>query len=95
MIKTSERKKMKKVFKKGYSKEVQEKLIEKSVFTQKGSPYGISYITHVFNGRNENLEIEETIIALYTEKVAEAKVISQKKKEIFCTKKPDAGNIGS
>lgn len=95
MIKTSERKKMKKVFKKGYSKEVQEKLIEKCVFTQKGSPYGISYITHVFNGRNENSEIEETIIELYSEKVEQLKESLKKKKEIFCTKKPDAGNIGS
>lgn len=95
MIKITERKKMKKVFKKGYSKEVLDKLNDKGIVNKKGDSYGISYITHVFNGRNENLEIEETIIALYTEKVAEAKEISQKRKEIFCTKKPDAGNIGS
>lgn len=95
MIKITERKKMKKVFKKGYSKEVQDILNNKGIVNKKGDPYGISYITHVFNGRNENLAIEETIIALYTEKVEEAKVISKKRKEIFCTKKPDAGNIGS
>lgn len=94
MIKTAERKKMKKVFKKGYSKEVQEKLNEKCVFTQKGRPYGISYITHVFNGRNENSEIEETIIELYAEKVEQSKESIKKKKEIFGAKKPDAGNIG-
>ncbi|MRX40607.1 hypothetical protein GJU43_15070 [Flavobacterium sp. LC2016-23] len=94
MIKTAERKKMKKVFKKGYSKEVQEKLNEKGVTTQKGNPYGISYITHVFNGRNENPEIEETIIELYAEKVEQSKESIKKKKEIFSTKKPEADTSG-
>jgi len=60
-----------------------------------GTPYGISYITHVFNGRNENPEIEKTILALYTEKVEEAKKLTEEKKAIFGTKKPEAGNIGS
>jgi len=94
MIKTAERKKMKKVFKKGYSKEVQEKLNENGIVTKKGSPYGISYITHVFNGRNEHQEIEKAILALYTEKVEEAKKLKEEKKSIFGTKKPEAGNIG-
>lgn len=95
MIKPAERKKMKKVFKRGYSKEVQEKLNQSGIVTQKGTPYGISYITHVFNGRNENTEIESTLIELYKEKVEMAKVIAQKRKEIFGTKKPDAGTSGS
>lgn len=95
MIKISERKKMKKVFKKGYANEVSEKLNAREIMTLKGNPYSISYITHVFNGRNENPVIEATIIELYTEKVQEAKEISLKKKEIFSTKKPDAGNTGS
>ena len=83
MIKTAERKKMKKVFKKGYSKQVQEKLNVKGVFTQKGNSYGFSFINHVFNGRNENIEIEAAIIQLYTEIVETAKKIKEEKKSIF------------
>jgi len=94
MIKISERKKMKKVFKKGYANEVKDRLIEQGILTLKGNPYGISYITHVFNGRNENQAIEATIIELYSEKVKEAKEISLKKKEIFSTKKPEAETSG-
>lgn len=94
MIKTAERKKMKKLFKRGYSKEVLHKLNENGIVTKKGSPYGVSYITHVFNGRNENPEIEKTILALYTEKLEEAKKLTEEKKAIFGTKKPEAGNIG-
>jgi ABC-type antimicrobial peptide transport system permease subunit len=98
MIKPAEKKKMKKVFKGGYSKEVQEKLNEKGIVTKKGTPYGISYITHIFNGINENLAIEETIVELYAEKVKQSKEEKQntekKKKEIFSTKKPEAGTPG-
>lgn len=83
MITLTQKNKMKKVFKKGYSKEVQERLDAKGIFTKKGVSYGIAYITHVFNGRNSNIEIEETIIALYKEKIDEAKSISNRRKEIF------------
>ncbi|KIQ22665.1 hypothetical protein RT99_06055 [Flavobacterium sp. MEB061] len=94
MIKPAERKKMKKVFKKGYSKEVLEKLNENGIVTQKGTPYGISYITHVFNGRNENTDIEKTIVGLYAEKKEEKKKIAEEKKAIFTKKKPEAGTPG-
>lgn len=95
MIKVSERKKMKKVFKKGYSKEVLNRLNASGIMNQKGEPFGISYITHVFNGRNENSEIEKTIVALYAEKVEEEKRIREEKKTIFSTKKPEAGTSGN
>jgi hypothetical protein len=94
MIKLTERKKMKKVFKTGYAKEVLDRLNQNGIANKKGEPIGISYITHVFNGRNSNLDIEETIISIYQEKLEEVKEISKKRKEIFSTKKPDAGNIG-
>ncbi|WP_144444516.1 hypothetical protein [Flavobacterium sp. 9] len=86
---------MKKVFKTGYAKEVLARLNQNGIVNQKGEPFGTSYITHVFNGRNSNLDIEETIISIYQEKLEEVKEISKKRKEIFSTKKPDAGNIGS
>lgn len=98
MITLTQKNKMKKLFKKvlpkGYSKEVQDKLNEKGIVTKKGKEFGISYITHVFNGRNSNLDIEETIIALYEEKKNELLEISKRRKEIFSTKKPEAGTPG-
>lgn len=94
MISTAQRKKIKKVFKMRYSKVVQERLNQKGIKNKKGEPFGISYISHVLNGRNEDLLIEETIIELYQEKVIELKEIAQKRKEIFGTKKPDAGTPG-
>jgi len=94
MITTAQRKKMKRVFKTRYSKAVQERLNQKGFLNKKGKPFGISYISHVFNGRNEDLLIEETIIELYQEKVTEINEIANRRKEIFDTKKPDAGNIG-
>ena len=83
MITTAQRKKLKKVFKTRYSKAVQTRLNQKGILNKKGKSFGISYISHVFNGRNEDLLIEETIIELYQEKVAEEKAIAQRRKEIF------------
>lgn len=95
MITTAQRKKMKKIFKTRYSKAVQERLNQKGILNKKGKSFGISYISHVFNGRNEDIQIEETIIELYQEKVTELKEIANRRKEIFDTKKPEAGNIGA
>lgn len=83
MITTAQRKKLKQVFKMRYSKAVQARLNQKGILNKKGKSFGISYISHVFNGRNEDLLIEETIIELYQEKVAEEKAIIQRRKEIF------------
>lgn len=83
MITLAQRKKMKKVFKNKYSKSVQELLNQKGVVSKKEKPFSISYISLVFNGYNENIEIEESIIKLYQDKLAEIKKISNKRKEIF------------
>lgn len=83
MITTAQKKKLKAVFKKGYAKEVLEKLNKKGIVTRNGTPYGISFITHVFNGRYSNFEIEETIIELYQVKKEEEEAIIQRRKEIF------------
>lgn len=85
MITTAQRNKMKKVFKTRYSKAVQARLNHKKIFNKKGKSFGISYISHVFNGRNEDFLIEETIIELYQEKVKEIKAITNRRKEIFET----------
>ncbi|WP_417943016.1 hypothetical protein [Flavobacterium sp. RS13.1] len=77
---------MKKVFKTGYSKEVKKLLEEKEIWNKKGLPFSNSYITHVFNGRNTNIDIEETIIELYQKRLYEETRITLRRKEIFSKK---------
>ena len=86
MITAGQRNKMKKVFKTGYSKEVQKLLAEKAIWNKKGLPFSNSYITHVFNGRNTNNDIEESIIQLYQKRLYEEATIILRRKEIFSKK---------
>lgn len=86
MITAGQRNKMKKVFKKGYSKDVQRLLAAKAIWNKKGLPFSNSYITHVFNGRNTNNDIEEAIIELYQKRLHEETTILLRRKEIFSKK---------
>jgi hypothetical protein len=86
MITAKQRNKMKRVFKTGYSKEVKKLLEEKEIWNKKGLPFSNSYITHVFNGRNTNIDIEETIIELYQKRLYEETRITLRRKEIFSKK---------
>ncbi|WP_289659457.1 hypothetical protein [Flavobacterium panacagri] len=86
---------MKKVFKNGYSKDVQALLNLKGVVSRKGKPFSESYINHVFNGRNSNNDIENALIELYEKKDIELKRIQYLRREIFNNKKkPEAGTSG-
>ena len=76
MITVAQRKKLKKVFKNGYSQGVKEILNAKNIVSKKGNPFSDSYINHVFNGRNENEAIEEAIFELYQKRLS---IISEKK----------------
>lgn len=71
MITIAQRKKLKRLFKSGYSKDIQAVLIERSVVNKKGKPFGESYIRHVFNGINSNSDIEEAIFDLYQKRYNE------------------------
>jgi hypothetical protein len=71
MITTTERKKMKKAFKNGYSKDIQAILNSKGIVRKNGIPYGQSYINHVFNGRNCNDAIEDALFELYQKRIHE------------------------
>ncbi|WP_281323319.1 hypothetical protein [Flavobacterium aestivum] len=71
MITITERKKMKKVFKNSYSKDVQAILKSKGIVRKNGIPYGQSYINHVFNGRNSNEDIEDALFELYQKRLYE------------------------
>ena len=92
MITPGQRNKMKKLFTGGYSKEVQKLLAEKAIWNKKGLPFSNSYITHVFNGRNTNNDIEEAIIELYQKRLHEETTIILRRKEIF-SQKADSRNF--
>lgn len=78
MITVAHRKKLKKAFRNGYLEGVREILNTKKIVSKKGNPFSDSYISHVFNGRNENEAIEEAIFELYQKRVYAIK----KKKEL-------------
>jgi hypothetical protein len=94
MITVSVRKKLKKVFNNRYSKEVQDLLKVKGVLGKKGLPHGIAYISHVFNGRNSDDDIELAILELYQKRRDEQSKNKIYRKQLLENKKPEAGTSG-
>lgn len=68
MIKKTVRTKLQRTFKGRYIKEVQEKLLEKNIFSLKGRPYTANYISQIFHGIRHNEIIENAILEVYQEK---------------------------
>jgi hypothetical protein len=95
MITIAQRRKLKKAFKNGYTKDIQTLLEEKGILNKKGNPYGESYIRHVFNGINSNDKIEEEIFNLYQKRVNEVSKKTITRKAILENKKPEAGTSGA
>lgn len=94
MITATQRNKMKKAFKQGYMRMVQDILKSKNITNKNGGQHSFGYICNVFNGRNNDHQIEEALIELYVkskEEHAKTRII---RKEIFDTKKPEAGTSG-
>lgn len=94
MITVGQRKKMKKTFKQGYMRDVQNILIRKNITNKKGETHSCSYISNVFNGICSDLKIEEALIELYTTTREELVKIRVERKKIFDTKKPEAATSG-
>lgn len=65
MIRKEQRKKLKEVLGYHYAHGVLKILKEKNVTSRNGKPYGTSMIRNVFNGLNENEDIENAIIELF------------------------------
>ncbi|WP_046743829.1 hypothetical protein [Kordia zhangzhouensis] len=65
MIRKEQRKKLKEVLGYHYTEGVLKILKEKNVTSRNGKPYGTSMIRNVFNGLNENEDIENAIIELF------------------------------
>lgn len=96
MITIGQRKKLLKVFKTGYSKEVQALLEEQNIVSKSGNAYGESFIRHVFNGRNNNEAIENAIFELYQKKIYSINKKNTLRKQILENKKkPEAGTPGN
>ncbi|MCH2192887.1 hypothetical protein [Kordia sp.] len=65
MIRKEQRKKLKEVLGYHYTDGVLKILKEKKVTSRNDKPYGSSMIRNVFNGLNENEDIENAIIELF------------------------------
>jgi hypothetical protein len=65
MIRKEQREKLKEVLGYHYTDGVLKILKEKNITSRNGKPYGSSMIRNVFNGLNENEDIENAIIELF------------------------------
>ncbi|KAB8155435.1 hypothetical protein EZY14_005990 [Kordia sp. TARA_039_SRF] len=71
MITKEQRKRLKKTLGYHYTGNVLKILKKRGITNRKGSPYGSSMIRNVYNGLNENKEIENAILDLYIQKLEE------------------------
>lgn len=94
MITKAQRKKLRKGFGTRYSKRIQAYLTEKGLFTKQGNPYSIAYISHVFNGRNEDAKVENAFFEVYDLILSEHLKINVERNNIL-NKKPEAVTSGS
>jgi hypothetical protein len=93
MITKSQQKKLRKVIGTRYSKLIQAFLIEKNYLNKHGKPYSIAYISHVFNGRYSDVNIENAFFEVYNLIVNEQLKNNIERKSIL-NKNPEAGTSG-
>ena len=83
MIGKIQRKKLKEVLGYHYTQGVLKILKEKRVTSRNGKPYGTSMIRNVFNGLNENEDIENAIIELYIRTQQDIKETTEERNRIL------------
>ncbi|QHI36974.1 hypothetical protein IMCC3317_23450 [Kordia antarctica] len=83
MIHKEQRKELKKILGYHYTADVLKILKEKKVTNRKGTAYGTSMIRNVFNGLNENKEIENAIMELCIQTQEETKKTVEKRNRIL------------
>lgn len=93
MIAQSEAEILKKTLGTRYSKSVLEILKDKEVTKENGKAFSVGFISHVLNGRYENLLIESAIYELVQRKQKSTKELLKRKK--IAIKKPEAGTSGN
>lgn len=83
MIRKEQRKKLKEILGYHYTEGVLKILKEKKVTSRNGKAYGSSMIRNVFNGLNENEEIENAIIELFVRTQEELKKTMEERNRIL------------
>ncbi len=83
MIHKEQRRKLKEILGYHYTEGVLKILKEKKITSRSGKPYGSSMIRNVFNGLNENEDIENAIIALFIRTQEEEKEIVEARNKIL------------
>lgn len=83
MIHKEQRRKLKEILGYHYTDGVLKILKEKKITSRSGKPYGSSMIRNVFNGLNENEDIENAIIALFIRTQEEEKEIVEARNKIL------------
>lgn len=89
MISETEREKMKEVIGSRFSPDIKKILEEKNLPVKSAG-----FISHVFNGRYENLDIENAFLELYNKKLADLRKLKKAKKNLN-KKEPEAVTSGS
>jgi len=83
MIHKEQRRKLKEILGYHYTEGVLKILKEKKITSRNGKPYGSSMIRNVFNGLNENEDIENAIISLFIRTQEEKKEIVAERNRIL------------
>lgn len=83
MIKKTQRTKLAKVLKRSFLNDVLEILEAKGIKSKKGDPFSKMYISLVFNGKNENLDIELAIIEVYRARKEQEKTRVEHQKSLL------------
>ena len=68
MITPEQKIELKKLLKGDYIADVKNHLLKKNITNKKGVPYSDKMISHVFNGRYQNHDIETAIFQVYLER---------------------------
>jgi hypothetical protein len=83
MIHKEQRRKLKEILGYHYTDGVLKILKEKKITSRNGRPYGSSMIRNVFNGLNENEDIENSIIELFIRTQEEVKETVEERNRIL------------
>lgn len=83
MISKTERNTLSKFLKSRFSQSVLDLLEERGVTNKNGEPMTKGFISHVYNGRNEHLEVEQALWDVYSKRKAEHSKMKAERKELM------------
>lgn len=90
MITEAEREALKPVLGTRFSKDVKNILLEKKIYTKGADTYSAGFISNVYNGRYENVDVEAAIYELYDRR-SKTRELVQKRKQALLKSKPVDG----